>query len=247
MAHELVQKFQLFRGVGCAVLISPAELGFLLQIRRQPDLPGPRLVYADWLFEQGQCDKAEFVRLGCWKSGLKVRVPGHELSERAVQLLDAHLGDWHLPLTDPVRSEAVEVNHNSRGRVYVRVRRGGRRLWAVLDYDRGMVARARSYSLAAYRKLAPEVIQFAPCADFGLMDRGDAERLPPDGDTDRSAGFTPDGPHDPVFDLIRGADREESRHKFFDPPDAGPRARKALGWAMTLAAWKVLTGELEAL
>jgi uncharacterized protein (TIGR02996 family) len=229
------------------MLISPAELGFLRQVRRQPDLPGPRLVYADWLFEQGQCDKAEFVRLGCWRNGLKVRVPGHELSERAVELLDAHLTDWHLPLTDPVRSEAVEVNHNSRGRVYVRVRRGGRRLWAVLDYDRGMVARARFYTVEAYRLLAPEVIQFAPCADFGLMDKGDAERLPHDGETRHSADFFPDRSPDPVFDLIRGADREESRHKFFDPPDAGPRARKALERAMTLGAWKTLTGELEAL
>jgi uncharacterized protein (TIGR02996 family) len=229
------------------MLISPAELGFFRQIRRQPDLPGPRLVYADYLDERGDVERAEFVRLGCWKSGLKVRVPGHELSERAVELLDAHLSDWHLPLTDPARSEAVEVNHNSRGRVYVRVRRGGRRLWAVLDYDRGMVARARFYTVDTYRRLAPEVIQCAPCADFGLLDRGDAERLPPDGDTRRSADFFPDRSPDPVFDLIRGADRKESRHKFFDPPDAGPRARQALERAMTLGAWKTLTGELTVL
>jgi uncharacterized protein (TIGR02996 family) len=241
------------------MLISPAELGFLRQVRRQPDLPGPRLVYADWLFEQGQCDKAEFVRLGCWRNGLKVRVPGHELSERAVELLDAHLGDWHLPLTDPARSDpdppphsggpsrSVEVSHNTRGRVYVRVRRGGRRLWAVLDYDRGMVARARFYTMEVYRRLAPEVVQCAPCADFGLMDRGDAERLPRDDETRHSADFFPDRSPDPVFDLIRGADREESRRKVFEPPDAGPRARKALERAMTLAAWKTLTGELEAL
>jgi uncharacterized protein (TIGR02996 family) len=229
------------------MLISPAELGFFRQIRRRPDLPGPRLVYADYLDERGDVDRAEFVRLGCWKSGLKVRVPGHELSGRAVELLDAHLSDWHLSLTDPARSEAVEACHTGTGRVYVVVRRGGRRLWAVLDYDRGMVARARFYSLAAYRQLAPEVVQFAPCADFGLMDRGDAERLGSNGDTDRIVVFTADGPHDPLFDLIAGADREGFRRKVFDPPHAGPRARKALEQAMALAAWKVLTGELEAL
>jgi uncharacterized protein (TIGR02996 family) len=229
------------------MLIGPQELGFLRQIRRQPDQPGPRLVYADWLDEQGQCDRAEFVRLGCWKSGLKVRAPGHELSERAVALLEKHLTDWHLPLTDLVRSEAVGVNHNSRGRVYVVVRRGGRRLWAVLDYDRGLVARARFYSLDAYRKLAPEVIQCAPCADFGLMDRGDAERLPPDGDTDRSAVFSPARFPDPLFDLLSGADREEFQYKFFDPPHAGPRARKALERAMTLGAWRILKGEIASL
>jgi uncharacterized protein (TIGR02996 family) len=227
------------------VLISPVELGFFRQIRRQSDLPGPRLVYADYLDERGDVDRAEFVRLGCWRNGLKVRVPGHELSERAVELLDAHLNDWHLPLTDPARSEAVEVNHNSRGRVYVRVRRGGRRLWAVLDYDRGMVARARFYSVDAYRKLAPEVVQFAPCADFGLMDKGDGETF---------SGLEHVEFHEHVlgpalFGLVAGhGDYYPTwARKRFDPPDAGPRARKALERAMTLAAWKTLTGELEAL
>jgi uncharacterized protein (TIGR02996 family) len=229
------------------MLIGPQELGFLRQIRRRPDLPGPRLVYADYLDERGDVDRAEFVRLGCWRNGLKVRVPGHELSERAIQLLNTHLSDWHLPLADPARSEAVEVRSSMPGRVQVIVRRGDRRLWAVLDYDRGLVARARFYTVEAYRKLAPEVIQFAPCADFGLMGRGDAERLPPDGDTDRIAVFTANGPHDPLFDLFTGADREESRRKVFESPGARPRALKALGRAMTLAAWKVLTGELEAL
>jgi uncharacterized protein (TIGR02996 family) len=227
------------------MLISPAELGFLRQIRRQPDLPGPRLVYADFLYERGDVDRAEFVRLGCWRNGLKVRVPGHELSGRAVELLDTHLNDWHLPLTDPVRSEAVEVNHNSRGRVYVRVRRGGRRLWAVLDYDRGMVARARFYSVNAYRLLAPEVVQFAPCADFGLMDRGDGEtfaRL-------EQVVFYEHVLGPALFGLVvgHGCHYPSWAEKRFDPPDAGPRALRALGRAMTLAAWKLLTGELEAL
>jgi uncharacterized protein (TIGR02996 family) len=229
------------------MLISPQELGFLRQIRRQPDLPGPRLVYADYLDERGDVDRAEFVRLGCWKSGLKVRVPGHELSERAVELLENHLTDWHLPLTDPARSGEGEVRHGGRGRVYVIVCRGGRRLWAVLDYDRGLVARARFYSVAAYRRLAPEVVQFAPCADFGLMDRGDAERLPPDGDTDRIAVFTANGPRDPLFDLFTGHDREEFRRKTFEPPNARPRALKALERAMTLGAWRILKGEIASL
>jgi uncharacterized protein (TIGR02996 family) len=231
------------------MLISPAELGFLRQIRRRPDLPGPRLVYADYLDERGDVDRAEFVRLGCWKSGLKVRVPGHELSERAVELLDAHLSDWHLPLTDPARSEAVEARSSLPGRVQVIVRRGGRRLWAVLDYDRGMVARARFYSLAAYRRLAPDVIQFAPCADFELMDRGDAEQLGPRLGPNDGVEFRTDNIGPALFRLLAGFDTcyAGGTRLVFRPPDAGPRARKALERAMTLAAWKLLTGELEAL
>jgi uncharacterized protein (TIGR02996 family) len=227
------------------MLISPQELGFLRQIRRQPDLPGPRLVYADYLDERGDVDRAEFVRLGCWKSGLKVRVPGHELSERAVELLENHLTDWHLPLTDPARSGEGEVRHGGRGRVYVIVCRGGRRLWAVLDYGRGMVARARFYSVTAYRRLAPEVIQFAPCADFGLMDRGDAERFgPPDHGDDCAISLSFVGSS--VYDLLR-PDEAVRETAVWRPPNAGPRARKALERAMTLGAWKLLTGELEAL
>jgi uncharacterized protein (TIGR02996 family) len=227
------------------VLISPAELGFLHQIRRQPDLPGPRLVYADYLDERGDIDRAEFVRLGCWKSGLKVRVPGHELSERAATLLEKHLTDWHLPLTDLVRSEAVGVNHNSRGRVYVVVRRGGRRLWAVLDYDRGMVARARFYSVDAYRRLAPEVIQFAPCADFGLMDQGDAELFCRNDSVEFRTGNV--GPT--LFRLLTGFDtcHAGGTQLVFRPPDAGPRARKAIERAMTLGAWLILKGEIASL
>jgi uncharacterized protein (TIGR02996 family) len=227
------------------MLISPAELGFFRQIRRQPDLTGPRLVYADYLDERGDVERAEFVRLGCWKSGLKVRAPGHELTERAAQLLDAHLYDWHLPLTDPARSEAVEVRSSRPGRVQVIVRRGGRRLWAVLDYDRGMVARARFYAVAAYRLLAPEVIQCAPCADFGLMDSGDGGTL-----ARLDQVHFPEHVLGPaLFGLVAGHGDHYPPWavKRFDPPHAGPRARKVLERAMTIAAWKVLTGELEAL
>src|SRR5437588_11178072 len=38
---------------------------FLLAIRDHPDDVGPRLVYADWLEERGECDRAELIRLQC--------------------------------------------------------------------------------------------------------------------------------------------------------------------------------------
>lgn len=39
------------------------EAAFIQTIREHPDDDGPRLVYADWLEEHGQCEKAEFIRV----------------------------------------------------------------------------------------------------------------------------------------------------------------------------------------
>src|SRR5256885_615125 len=38
---------------------------FLLTVFDRPDDDGPRLVYADWLEERGECDRAELIRLQC--------------------------------------------------------------------------------------------------------------------------------------------------------------------------------------
>jgi uncharacterized protein (TIGR02996 family) len=38
---------------------------FLRAVLEHPDDDGPRLVYADWLDEQGQADRAEFIRVQC--------------------------------------------------------------------------------------------------------------------------------------------------------------------------------------
>ena len=41
------------------------ESAFIDLVLQNPDDDGPRLVYADWLEEQGDCDHAEFIRLQC--------------------------------------------------------------------------------------------------------------------------------------------------------------------------------------
>src|SRR5580765_3081701 len=51
-----------------------ADDPFLLAIRERPDDLGPRLVYADWLEERGECDRAELIRLQCRsEDGWRVR------------------------------------------------------------------------------------------------------------------------------------------------------------------------------
>ena len=42
-----------------------SDAAFLDAILAHPDDDGPRLVYADWLDEQGQAARAEFIRVQC--------------------------------------------------------------------------------------------------------------------------------------------------------------------------------------
>jgi uncharacterized protein (TIGR02996 family) len=44
---------------------SAAEAAFLRAIFDQPEEDGPRLVYADWLDERGEADRAELIRVQC--------------------------------------------------------------------------------------------------------------------------------------------------------------------------------------
>jgi uncharacterized protein (TIGR02996 family) len=78
--------------------MSDAE--FLRVILAEPDSDGPRLVYADWLDENGQSARAEFIRVQCARS----RLPGSDsrvpfLKERESVLLEQHRVPWSAPLS----------------------------------------------------------------------------------------------------------------------------------------------------
>jgi len=71
------------------------ERAFFDRIRDEPADDGPRLLYADWLEEQGQPARAEFVRLQCALARLADDDPRRtELRERERQLSDAHEAIW---------------------------------------------------------------------------------------------------------------------------------------------------------
>src|SRR4051812_17110474 len=84
----------------------PDEQGQALfeAIRESPDDDAPRLIYADWLDDQGESDRAEFVRVQCEQSRLD---PGDErrleLAPRASRLLDANRDAWLGPLAKALR------------------------------------------------------------------------------------------------------------------------------------------------
>jgi uncharacterized protein (TIGR02996 family) len=74
---------------------SAEERAFFDRIRDEPADDGPRLIYADWLAEHGQPDRAEFVRLQCALDRLPDDDPRRpELRERERSLSEANEARW---------------------------------------------------------------------------------------------------------------------------------------------------------
>jgi uncharacterized protein (TIGR02996 family) len=72
---------------------------FLQAVRANPDDDTPRLVYADWLDEQGDADRAEFIRVQCEAERLDIEDPrGRILKHRESALLRANWERWTAPL-----------------------------------------------------------------------------------------------------------------------------------------------------
>jgi uncharacterized protein (TIGR02996 family) len=87
------------------------ETTFLRTIATQEDQTG-RLVLADWLEEQGESDRAEFVRVQCELAKDKLAKKRRQtLRERERALLDAHRQEWiaafGLPLEDVCFEQGV--------------------------------------------------------------------------------------------------------------------------------------------
>jgi uncharacterized protein (TIGR02996 family) len=88
---------------------------FLQAILEDPDDDTPRLVYADWLEEHGQPERAEFIRVQCERARLQGEEnPSSDAQERlaALQrredvLLGAHRKAWTRPLPEWARGKAV--------------------------------------------------------------------------------------------------------------------------------------------
>jgi uncharacterized protein (TIGR02996 family) len=71
------------------------EAALIELILENPEMDGPRLVYADWLEEQGEADRAEFIRVQCELARLESSDPRRpELASRERRLLLDHARDW---------------------------------------------------------------------------------------------------------------------------------------------------------
>lgn len=71
------------------------EWALLEAIRDEPESDDPRLIYADWLEENGKSERAEFVRLQCQLAGYAVGSPQAEpLRLREQELLREYRSSW---------------------------------------------------------------------------------------------------------------------------------------------------------
>src|SRR5215216_381899 len=76
-------------------MTSTTEAGFLHDVREHPDDDAPRLIYADWLDDHSQHERAELVRAQCELARPTTGGPRLlELGERERQLLSEHGPAW---------------------------------------------------------------------------------------------------------------------------------------------------------
>jgi uncharacterized protein (TIGR02996 family) len=79
------------------------EGAFIRMIREHPDDDGPRLVFADWLEEQGDADRAEFIRVQVELAGAgRDQQRATSLKERERALQSRHWDRWLNPFGNRV-------------------------------------------------------------------------------------------------------------------------------------------------
>src|SRR5262245_51138826 len=80
------------------------QQAFLDAIVAAPEDDAPRLVYADWLEENGDSDRAEFIRLQCdLARRARFDIARRPLVDRERQLLQLHRAEWAKPVASLVR------------------------------------------------------------------------------------------------------------------------------------------------
>jgi uncharacterized protein (TIGR02996 family) len=78
---------------------SADERAFFDRIRDEPSDDAPRLIFADWLDENGEPERAEFIRIQCALDQLLVDDPLRDgLQKRESELLDANRERWQAAL-----------------------------------------------------------------------------------------------------------------------------------------------------
>jgi uncharacterized protein (TIGR02996 family) len=83
------------RGEKARRALAPEDDDFIRQILASPDEDGPRLAYAGWLEQQGERDRAEFIRCQVEAARLPPHDPQREqMTARAAALLQTHQAEW---------------------------------------------------------------------------------------------------------------------------------------------------------
>ncbi len=165
----------------------PHADAFLLAVLADPDDDAPRLIYADWLDEQGDGERAEFIRVQCALAPMAwddERRPG--LLRRERELLRRHEAAWGGPLPTFDSGRTFErgfvgaltlvaeafLRHAAEIFAVAPVRhiklRGARRLTAALAAEPGL-ERLASLDLSHNRIEAPGAVAFFRSPHLGSL------------------------------------------------------------------------------
>src|SRR5262249_46481415 len=85
-------------GAGARGKEDTGEAGLLQAIREAPDDDAPRLVYADWLDDHNEPQRAELIRVQCELARIPLGLRASQLRHREQELLAEHGADWAAPL-----------------------------------------------------------------------------------------------------------------------------------------------------
>jgi uncharacterized protein (TIGR02996 family) len=134
---------------------------FLVDILEHPEDDTPRLVYADWLEDHGQEDRATFIRVQLDRArrgddGATART----LRQQAEELLRAHWDDWVRPL--------AAVVGNEPGEVWLR---GGYHPESLSKFRRGFVS-LLDMQASRFLDCATELFRLAPIRHLRLRHAG---------------------------------------------------------------------------
>src|SRR5215208_5695078 len=97
------------------------EDALLAAIAAHPEEDTPRLVYADWLDENGQPERAEFVRVQCELARLGEHDDSPrkaELRQREKKLWTRHRRAWRADLPAEVRRDPFERGFPAPARIF---------------------------------------------------------------------------------------------------------------------------------
>ena len=90
------------------------EAAFLAAIQQRPDDDASRLIYADWLEERGDSDRAEFIRTQIEAECCLVGSPEHSrLADRAAELLRKNGHTWAEGYETAIPADAISCVHKA--------------------------------------------------------------------------------------------------------------------------------------
>lgn len=156
----------------------PDHATFLAAIRDQPESLGPRLVFADWLEEHGDCDRAEFIRVQIEAEHHPVSSPRRlRLEQRAADLTESHGSEWTKPISSLIPESRPRLIASST----MTFQDDAVREWTPSYRFRGGFIEDVSVTCTEWRDHGQAILDATPVLDLTLIDAADSYPILDDG------------------------------------------------------------------